>query len=152
MISELPTLGLSQGTGRGLAREGKQVCWVLGELLRPAPCLLWPPQPVDLGLLRPWRHLMLASLGCGPGPRSGAWAALCVEEGRQGPRSLGPTPSFSPSSSLLEAQATCAHHVCMRLQGPVLCCLLAVSPGGPVGTWTAVLVPFLKQSPGPPLP
>lgn len=68
---------------------GAQPSWPLALLAGPMWCR---PQPVDLELLQPWRHLTPASVGCRPGPRSGAWAALCVEEGRQGPRSPGPTP------------------------------------------------------------
>lgn len=62
--------------------------WPLSLLLRPS---LRHPQPVDLELLQPWKRLVPASVGCRPGPESGAWAALCVEEGRQGPRSPGLT-------------------------------------------------------------
>lgn len=70
----------------------RSVDWGQGGLaLLPGPTLCHP-QPADLGLLQPCRRLMPASVWCRPGPRSGAWAALCVEEGRQGPRSPGPTP------------------------------------------------------------
>jgi len=72
---------------------------------------------------------MLAPVGCGLGPRSGAWATLCVEEGRLGPRSAGLTPASVPP-------AWSPGHVCLSGTmglGAVLCCLLAVSPAGPVG-------------------
>ena len=78
-----------------MAREGGRCALSRGEPLWPQACS-GHLQPVDLGLLRPLRPLTLASVGCGLGPRSGAWAALCVEEGRQGPRSPGLTPASVP--------------------------------------------------------
>lgn len=94
--------------GRVQAGEGEQGCRrPARDALAPGWPLasLWPPAAGGFGASQTLEASKLASLGYGPGPRSGAWAAPCVEEGRQGPRFPGPTPSFSCSSSLPEAQA-----------------------------------------------